>query len=71
MTMVSFSQGSPVCLFRIPPHRTTTFSPRLKPQQAPPTRGAEQVLSEGLAHSFEAWLTLPSIVKRRAPLYGQ
>ena len=26
-TMVSRSHGSPVRLFRIPPHRSTTFSP--------------------------------------------
>src|SRR5438046_1376825 len=34
--IVSCSQGSPVCLFRMPPQRSTTFSPRRKAQQAPP-----------------------------------
>src|SRR5262245_2344623 len=35
--MVSSSQGSPVALFRTPPHRSTTFSPCRTTQQAPPS----------------------------------
>src|SRR4026207_1967056 len=35
--MASCCQGSPVDLFRTPPHRSTTFSPQWYTQQAPPS----------------------------------
>jgi hypothetical protein len=36
-TIVSSAHGSPVALLRVPPHRSTTFSPWWYTQQAAPT----------------------------------
>src|SRR5688500_15038641 len=37
MTSVFRSQGSPVCLLRMPPQMSTIFSPQRYAQQAPPS----------------------------------
>ena len=53
-TMVSSCQGSPVDLFRTPPHRSTTFSVVVHATGATQLVSPREILSERISHGIKA-----------------
>src|SRR6185369_4523065 len=64
-TIVSRSHGSPVCLSRMPPQRSTTLLPLWYAQHAPPSSRRRMKLSTNASRTAsKPWLTCPSTVTR-------